>query len=255
MLTALLLGEAMRNRRSAAQEAELRAVQAERARQEMERAQQEMAQRRIAEERLQIARELHDVLAHTVALINVQAGVAAHVIDRQPDQAREALLNIKAASHATLQELRSLVGVLREGERPAPMVPAPGLGALDGLLTAVREAGLTVDLERSGLSDELPATVDLAAYRILQEALTNVIKHAQRAPVRVVVHREAGRLTLDVVNIRHNGRVQTGNEGAGHGLVGMQERTTALGGVLEAGPLPDGGFRVHAILPIAGGAI
>jgi signal transduction histidine kinase len=249
---ALMLGEALRSRHAYAVEAELRAVQAERARHEAERAQQAVAQQRVAEERLQIARELHDVLAHTVAVINIQAGVAAHVLDQQPEQAREALGHIKSASRTTLQELRALVGVLRESDGPAPRAPAPGLDALDTLVATVRDAGLSVELEVSGRNGSLPATVDVAAYRILQEALTNVIKHAGPAPVQVSIQQENGRLKLSVVN----GGDQQGNghgEGTGHGIAGMRERVAALGGSLVAGPLPEGGFRVSAALPIPGG--
>jgi signal transduction histidine kinase len=247
MLTALLLGEAMRGRRAYAQEAELRAVQAEQTR-------HEMAQRRVVEERLQIARELHDIMAHTVALINVQAGVAAHVIDKQPEQAREALNNIKEASRATLQELRALVGVLREsGDGAAPRAPTPGLDALDGLVNTVRDAGLAVDLDVSRPNGPLPATVDVAAYRILQEALTNVIKHAGSVPVHVSVRQDGSRLTLDVTNNANGATAAMRGEGSGHGIPGMRERAAALGGTLQAGPLPGGGFHVHATLPVPGG--
>lgn len=246
MLTALLLGEALRGRRAVAQEAEQRALEAE-------RAQQELAQRHVVEERLQIARELHDVLAHTVAVINVQAGVAAHVIDQQPEQAREALNHIKEASRATLQELRALVGVLRDTDGPAPRAPAAGLDALERLIASVRDAGLTVDLHTSGLDGKLPATVDTAAYRILQESLTNVIKHAGPARVRVGVQRDNGRLVLDVTNERGGHAPAVNNDGLGHGIAGMRERAVALGGSLDAGSLPDGGFRVHAVLPVPGG--
>lgn len=253
MLTALLLGEALRGRRAYAHEAELRAVQAERAQREAERAQQELAQRHVVEERLRIARELHDVLAHTVALINVQAGVAAHVIDRQPEQARAALTHIKEASRATLQELRALVGVLRDTDGPAPRAPAPGLDALDDLIRTVRDAGLAVEVEVTGRNGPLPATVEVAACRILQEALTNVIKHAGPASVRVTVHQDGSQLELDVTNSGgHAPVVRT--EGPGHGIIGMRERAAAIGGSLQAGPLPDGGFQVCAVLPIPGGA-
>ncbi|MGH2584133.1 MAG: sensor histidine kinase, partial [Dehalococcoidia bacterium] len=247
MLIALLLGEALRGRHALAREAELRAVQAE-------RAQQETAQRRVAEERLRIARELHDVLAHTVALINVQAGVAAHVLDQQPEQAREALIHIKDASRATLQELRALVGVLREGETPAPLAPTPGLDALDDLIGTVRDAGLTVEVEDTRTNGPLPATVDVAAYRILQESLTNAIKYAGTASVRVAVRQDATGLDLDVTNKSGDGAVTAAAEGSGHGIHGMRERATALGGSLEAGPMPDGGFRVHARLPVSRGS-
>jgi signal transduction histidine kinase len=244
MLIALLLGEALRSRHALAHEAELRAAQAE-------RTQQEEAQRHVVEERLRIARELHDILAHTVALINVQAGVAAHVLDQQPEQARQALVNIKEASRATLQELRTLVGVLREGDAPAPLAPAPGLDALDALVGTVRDAGIAIAVQDTRTNGTLPATVDVAAYRILQESLTNAMKHAGRVSVQVTIQRSAAGLELDVTNT--SGTATGGHGGHGHGILGMRERAAALGGSLEAGPTPDGGFRVHAQLPIPGG--
>jgi signal transduction histidine kinase len=246
MLIALLLGEAMRNRHALAHEAELRALEAERTR-------HEEAQRRVVEERLRIARELHDILAHTLALINVQAGVAAHVLDQQPEQAREALTHIKTASRATLQELRALVGVLRAGDEPAPLAPAPGLDSLDELVDAVRDAGLTVDLQVARSNGPLPATVDVTAYRILQEALTNSIKHAGRGIVHVLVRQEGPTLELDVTD-RGGVAPTVRADGSGQGIPGMRERAAALGGSLEAGPVPGGGFRVHATLPVPGGS-
>jgi signal transduction histidine kinase len=246
MIIALLLGEALRSRHALAHEAELRARQAEQTR-------QEEAQRRVAEERLRIARDLHDVLAHTVAVINVQAGVAAHVLDQQPDQARQALIHIKDASRATLHELRALVGVLREGEGPAPLTPTPGLDALTDLVGTVRDAGLVVDLDDRRTNGPLPATVDLAAYRILQESLTNAIKHGGHAPVTVSVRTDAGALEVDVTN-RSGAGPHAHAAGSGHGIQGMRERAAALGGSLDAGPTPDGGFRVHARLPIPEGS-
>jgi signal transduction histidine kinase len=248
MTIALLLGEALRSRHALAHEAELRASQAERTR-------HEEAQRRVAEERLRIARELHDVLAHTVAVINVQAGVAAHVLDQQPEQAREALNHIKTASRATLQELRALVGVLREDGARAPLAPAPGLAALDDLVATVRDAGLTVDVADTRRNGPLPATVDVAAYRILQESLTNAIKHAGGAAVRVTIAQDTAGLELEVTNNGGEGLPASIAGGLGHGVSGMRERAAALGGSLEAGPLPDGGFRVHATLPLPGGAV
>ena len=247
MLIALLLGEALRNRHSLAQAADLRALNAE-------RMQQEMAQRQVAEERLRIARDLHDILAHSVALINIQAGVAAHVLDQQPEQAREALVNIKEASRATLHELRAMVGVLRDDDSPAPLAPTPGLAALDDLLGAVREAGLTVEADVRRPPHGLPALVDAAAYRIVQEALTNVIKHAPRATVRVAIGQDADTLNLDIVNQAGQPPVAARTSGSGHGIIGMRERALALGGSLQAGPLTAGGFRVQASLPLAEGA-
>jgi signal transduction histidine kinase len=242
---AIVLGDAMRSRREAAREAHLRALQAELTREEETR-------RRVTEERLQIARELHDIVAHNLALINVQAGVAAHVMDQHPEQAREAFANIKAASHTALQELRSLVRVLRDPTSGAPaLAPTVGLDALDQLVASVRDAGIPVEIERIDRPADLPATVDLAAYRILQEALTNVVKHTDRAPVRIAIDRGDGVLTIRVLNGPSASKGSSG--GSGSGLAGMRERVAALGGSLDAGPLPNGGFRVQATLPVSAG--
>jgi signal transduction histidine kinase len=256
MAMALLFGEALHSRHAYAQEAELRAVEAVRVQQEAAQRQIVDEQRRLAEERLRIARELHDVLAHTVALINIQAGVAAHVIDQQPEQARVALTHIKEASRSTLQELRALVGVLREGDSPAPLAPSPGLGTLDDLIASVRAAGLSVDLETDARppNGHLPATVDGAAYRILQEALTNVIKHAGPTSVTVTVHECDTQLQVSVINQGRAGARPLRGEGLGQGIAGMRERAAAVGGTLEAGPLPSGGFQVRAVLPVPGGS-
>ncbi|MFN8535398.1 MAG: sensor histidine kinase [Dehalococcoidia bacterium] len=240
---AILLGEAMRSRREVAHEAQLRAIQAELTR-------EEEARRRVSEERLEIARELHDIVAHNLALINVQAGVAAHVLDNNPQQAREAFITIKNASHTTLQELRSMVRVLRDPTSGAPaLTPTVGLDALDQLIASIREAGIQVEVEKVDLGGNLTATVDLAAYRILQEALTNVVKHAANAPVRIQIEQQDGQLTVRVLN----GPSQTARPAGepGSGLAGMRERVAALGGSIEAGPLPDGGFQVRATLPVS----
>ncbi|WP_373412970.1 sensor histidine kinase, partial [Streptomyces sp. NRRL B-24572] len=165
-------GDAVRSRRAFVDAIRERAERAERTR-------EEEAGRRVAEERLRIARDLHDVVAHHIALVNVQAGVAAHVMDKRPDQAKEALAHVREASRSALDELRATVGLLRQsGDPEAPTEPAPGLAVLDGLLDSFRKAGLPVALARADEGLTLPATVDLAAYRIVQEALTNVRKHA-----------------------------------------------------------------------------
>ncbi|WP_410562619.1 sensor histidine kinase [Amycolatopsis sp. cmx-4-61] len=201
---------------------------------------------RLAEqERLRIAREVHDVVAHSLAMINVQAGVAAHVADRRPEQAKEALLNIKAASASALNDLRATLAVLRSGQDKAP---APSLAQARELLDHARDAGLTVEVH--GEPGVLPAPVDAAAYRILQESLTNVVRHADR-PDRVDVRwdRRPGTFTMTV---RDDGR-GTARPAPGHGLRGMAERATALGGRCTAGPV-DGGFEVSVELPIEGEA-
>ncbi|MEU2245790.1 sensor histidine kinase [Streptomyces sp. NPDC019224] len=241
-------GDAVRSRRAFVDAIRERAERAERTR-------EEEARRRVAEERLRIARDLHDVVAHHIALVNVQAGVAAHVMDKRPDQAKQALAHVREASRSALDELRATVGLLRQsGDPKAPTEPAPGLAVLGELVESVRQAGLSVEVAcAAGDGPPLPSAVDLAAYRVIQEALTNVRKHAgpgARAEVSVVrVGATAEVMVLD--NGRGNaGGTEAAAPGGGHGLLGMRERVTALGGTLTAGPRYGGGFRVHAILPL-----
>ena len=212
----------------------------------------EEARRRASEERVRIARELHDVLAHNISLINVQAGVALHLIDEQPEQARTALAAIKQASKEALGELRSVLSVLRQNdEAPPPRAPAPSVARLEGLVSRASAAGLTVRTEVSGTPRTLPAGVDLAAFRIVQEALTNVARHAGRATATIRVSYGEDDLTVQVDD-NGNGAGQPSTSGGGNGIPGMRERASALGGELEAGPRPDGGFRVLARLPLNG---
>jgi signal transduction histidine kinase len=206
---------------------------------------EELARRAVDAERLRIARELHDVVAHTMATINVQAGVAAHVADRRPEQAKEALLNIKAASASALKDLRATLAVLRSGEDKAP---ALSLAQAAELLDHARDAGLAVDVH--GEPGDLPAPVDAAAYRILQESLTNVVRHADQ-PNHVDVRFERRNGTFSI-RVRDDGR-GTAQPTPGHGLRGMGERAAALGGRCTAGPV-DGGFEVRVELPIEGEA-
>jgi signal transduction histidine kinase len=210
----------------------------------------EESRRRASEERLRIARELHDVLAHNISLINVQAGVALHLIDEQPEQARTALAAIKQASKETLGELRSVLSILRQADdAAAPRAPAPSVARLDGLVSSASAAGLKVRTEVSGTPRMLPAGVDLAAFRIVQEALTNVARHAGAATATVRVGYGEQDLTVQVED-NGNGTGQPSTMGGGNGIPGMRERASALGGELEAGPLPGGGFRVLARLPL-----
>jgi signal transduction histidine kinase len=202
---------------------------------------------RAEEQRLRIAREVHDVVAHSLAMINVQAGVAAHVADRRPAEAKAALLAIKEASRSALTDLRATLGVLRSGDERAP---TPGLGRLPDLVTAAAAAGIAVVTE--GQAGTLPAPVDVAAYRILQECLTNVVRHATAADtVTVRLCRTEDDLEITV---RDNGRVAKPYRQGGNGLRGMAERAQALGGQVEAGPPAAGGFQVRARLPLTGGA-
>jgi signal transduction histidine kinase len=221
---------------------------------ELERAREELARRAVTEERLRLARELHDVVAHAMSVIAVQSGVGAHIADTQPKEAAKALVAIEATSRAALEELRRLLGVLRQADEPqGELAPVPGLGDLDGLLAEVAKAGLAVRLRVEGRPAPLPAGVDLSAYRIVQEALTNVVKHAGPATAQVVVGYRDQEIRVEVTD---DGRgavtsVGDGRVGSGHGLIGMRERVAAFGGDLEVGPRPGGGFRVAARLPFA----
>jgi signal transduction histidine kinase len=219
---------------------------------ELERAREELARRAVVEERLRLARELHDVVAHAMSVIAVQSGVGAHVATTQPKEAAKALAAIEATSRAALEELRRLLGVLRQEDEPqGDLAPVPGLADLEGLLAEVAKAGLAVKLQVNG-TRPLPAGVDLSAYRIVQEALTNVVKHAGPARAQVTIRYRDHEVTVEVID---DGRgavtsASDGRVGTGHGLIGMRERVQAFGGDLEVGPRPGGGFRVAARLPV-----
>jgi signal transduction histidine kinase len=222
---------------------------------ELERARAEAARRAVAEERLRLARELHDVVAHSISVIAVQSGVGAHVAASQPEEAAKALAAIEATSRAALIELRRLLGVLRqEGEPQGSLAPVPGLADLDALLTEVAKAGLAVRLRVEGTPWQLPAGVDLSAYRIVQEALTNVVKHAGEARAQVTIGYGDQDVTVEVTDdgLGVTAPAGDGRVRVGHGLIGMRERVQVFGGELEAGPRPGGGFRVAARLPLAG---
>jgi signal transduction histidine kinase len=217
-------------------------------------AEEEAARRRGSEERLRIARDLHDSLGHHVSLINVQAGVALHLMDDDPEQARSALAAIKQSSGQLLREMRATLGVLRGVDEAPPRGPVSGLARLDDLLDENRSAGLPVDLQVVGVPRELPPSVDHAAYRIVQEALTNTRRHAGSAQASVRVHYDDGGVTVQVED--DGSGPSTGNgaadvPGGGNGLPGMRERALALGGSLSAGPRAGSGFHVHARLPAA----
>jgi signal transduction histidine kinase len=202
------------------------------------------AKRRADEERLRIARELHDVLAHSISVINVQAGVGLALLDSDPEQARTALTTIKAASKEALGEVRQVLDTLRApGE--APRAPAPGLDRLPELVEQAASAGLTVEIEGE-VPTPAPGT-DLAAFRIIQEALTNVVRHSGSRRARVRLDHTAGALRLRIDDDGPATGADAG--GSGNGLAGMRERAAALGGTIEAGPRDDGGFRVLAVLP------
>ena len=220
------------------------------------RGREEELRRRAGEERLRMARDLHDVVAHNISVINVQANTALHLMDRQPERARSALVTINEVSKQALVELRSILGVLRDvdtgGADHAPRAPAPGLARLGDLVDSAAAAGLAVCVEEDGPRDALPADVDLTAYRIIQEALTNSARHSggTRATVRLGYDAQALRIEVDDDGRAAPSAIQA--NGSGHGITGMTERAAALGGTFEAGPRPGGGFGVRAWLPLRG---
>jgi signal transduction histidine kinase len=220
------------------------------------------ARRAGAEERLQIARELHDVVAHTMSLIAVQAGVANYVISARPQEAARALASIEQISRGALREMRGLLTVLRaEGNDAGPrrqdgaLVPARGLTDLGGLVERAAEAGVRVDLDIRGERPDLSAGLDLAAYRVIQEAITNVIKHAATDSCQLSVAYQDDALTLEITDSGSAGRGGSGGNGspsAGHGITGMRERVGMYGGQFRAAPVAGRGFRVIAVFPLAG---
>ena len=213
------------------------------------RAQTELAARSAAEERLRIARELHDVVAHAMSVITVQAGVARYIDTGMPERASAALETIESTGRQALRDMRQLLGVLRaDGERAASS-PAPALSDLDELVEGMRAAGTRVDLRVGGDVRVLPEGLELSAYRIVQEALTNVVKHAATDHARVLLRYQPEELAIEIVDDGAGARAEA--SGRGHGLVGMRERAALHGGSLEAGPLPVRGYRVAARLPIA----
>lgn len=216
------------------------------------RAERAAAERRRAdEERLRIARELHDVLAHSISVINVQAGVGLALLDSDPEQARSALTTIKGASKEALGEVRQVLDTLRT-PGDAPRSPAPGLDRLPELTEQAASAGLAVDVSTEGAPAALAPGTDLAAFRIVQEALTNIVRHSGSRTARVLLVHTPGALEIRVDDDGPATATADGPAGGGNGLVGMRERAAALGGSVEAGPRPDGGFRVRARIPLPG---
>jgi signal transduction histidine kinase len=222
------------------------------------RSSQEQLLRQASEERMRMARDIHDVLAHNISVINVQANTALHLMDRQPELAREALTSIHEVSRQALAELRSVLGMLRSPDDGAPTAPSPGLSQLPDLVAAVQRAGLDVRLSVEGDVWPLPADADVAAYRIVQEALTNTSRHSENRTARVLIGFEAApgglRIQVDDDGPGRRDRDQLpglGRPPGGNGITGMTERAQALGGTLSAARRPDGGFRVTAWLPAA----
>lgn len=248
LAVAAALGDATRNRRAYVAEVEQRAAEAERTR-------DEEASRRVDEERLRIARELHDVTAHSLSIIAVQSGAATHVLDTDPAEARRALEAIRRTSRDALDELRAMLGVLRSADEDGvPLAPSPGLARLSELLAPLAETGVTATLEVNGDISDIPAVVDSSAYRIVQEAITNVVRHAGPCTVSVTITRETDDVVVTVADTGCSVQQLDPTDGdirPGHGLAGMRERAAALGGTFEAGPRPGGGFLVSAHLPVS----
>jgi len=236
---AWLVGRDLRRRRQRVAELEDRAAA-------LEREREEEARSAVAEERGRIARELHDVIAHNVSVIVVQAQAGPHLLD-DSDRVRNVFRAIEASGRDALAELRRLLGILRSEDEQLAIGPQPGLDSLKSLLEHVRASGLPVELRIEGEPMHLPAGIDLSSYRIVQEALTNVVRHAEDATAEVVIRYREHALELHVVD---DGRGKATNiNGSGHGLIGMRERVALFGGTLETGPRDGGGYAVHALLP------
>jgi signal transduction histidine kinase len=206
-------------------------------------------------ERLRIARELHDIVAHSIGVIAIQAGSGRSVFDARPDEARDALAAIEAASRETLSGLRRMVTGLRRAERgpeseqeqeKESLGPAPGLADVERLAATTLDAGVRVEVDWRGSREPLPADIDLSAFRIIQEAVTNVVRHSGTDRCQVCIDQQDGQLSIEVTDNGHGG----GPAGTGYGIIGMRERAALLGGDFSAGPRPDGGFRVAARLPV-----
>ena len=235
-------GRALRHRTRLAAELHEAAVRAEEER-------EAQAARAVADERRRIAREMHDVVAHSVSVMVVQAGGARRILDRDPERSAEAARLIETTGRSALLEMRRLLGVLGSGDEPAAMAPQPKLDEIDALVERARGAGLPVTLEVEGSRRPLPAGAEAAIYRVVQEALTNALKHAGAAPTGVVLRWEPDALEVVVTD---SGRGGAGADlpGGGHGIVGMRERVRVYGGELTAQPRPDGGFVVRARIPL-----
>jgi signal transduction histidine kinase len=220
--------------------------------QQLEQTREENARAAVASERARIARELHDVVAHSVSVMVVQAGAAEEVLGADPDRAREPLRAVQDTGRQALVELRRLLGVLRTDDSEGTLAPQPGLDQLGALAAQVREAGLEVDLHVDGDRDGVPPGVDLAAYRIVQEALTNVLKHANASHVVIQVGYRRDIIELEILDDGHEvlGTGRNSSHGTGHGLIGMRERASLYSGAVEARPRPEGGFAVRARLPV-----
>ena len=250
-VAAWFVGDSVRSRRAYVAGLSLQA-------EERQRRQLELTQSLVAEERLQIARELHDIVAHSLSVIAIQSGVGGHVLDMQPEEARKALAAVESTSRSALEELRRVLEVLRRDDATEPsLLPSPGLADMDRLLAQCRTAGLEVTYRLCGHLVAVSPSLDLSMYRIAQEALTNVTKHAgtPQATVEITFDEEVVIVRVtDRGALHRNGHVLTPDQGDGvtahHGIIGMRERAAMFGGTLTAGPLPQGGFEVLARLPL-----
>ena len=252
IVSAWLLGNYVGSRRNYTAELEAKNLQ-------LEQARVELADRAVTDERLRIARELHDVVAHTMSVVAVQAGTGRMVAEDDPAAARQALATIETTTRSALVEMRRMLGILRGSDRSerGTLMPAPGLGDLDSLVADVVKSGVTVEVRVEGHRTDVPAGVDLAAYRIVQEALTNVIKHAGRVRATVVVRYTDHAVTVEVddegaaapVSRARPDSLARPTAAPGHGLLGMRERVAMYHGDLDVGPRPAGGFHVAARLP------
>jgi signal transduction histidine kinase len=238
--TAAAIGAVVRSQRAIIAAAEERAERAERTR-------EEEAQRRVADERLRIARELHDVVAHHISVINVQAGVVRHLMDTDPEQARAAIVLVRESSRAVLSELSAILGLLRTNEDLNPTQPAPSLGQAEELVASMRHAGMEAVWRLTGQPTPLPPLIDLIAYRIIQESLTNAAKHGN-GDAEVSIEYEPRVVRIVVSNSTKP--VGTARPGRGHGVIGMRERVGSVGGRIELGPTRDGRFVLTAELPL-----
>jgi signal transduction histidine kinase len=238
---AWILGDRIGARRAYLRELEERAVRHERER-------EEHARRAAGEEQARIARELHDIIAHNVSVMTVQAAAAGDAFESQPGKVREALASIESTGREALTELRRLLGSVRPGDSPGTFAPQPGLALLDDLIEQMRATGIAVELTVEGSPRELSPGVDLSAYRIVQEALTNTLKHAEASHAKVLVRYGDGTLDVEVVD---DGRGATWDGATrGHGIIGMRERVALVGGKLEVGRAANGGFSIHARIPL-----
>jgi signal transduction histidine kinase len=237
-----LAGYALRERAVQTEAAEERAARAERDR-------ETAARIAVAEERGRIARELHDVVAHAVSVMVLQVGAVRHRMSVEDAEDRDALQNVEQAGRTALAEMRRLLGAMRHGDEEAELTPRPGLGDLERLVGDVEAAGLDVQVRIGGEPVALPPGLDLSAYRIVQEALTNTLKHAHAQRAEVAIHYSSSALAIDV---RDDGRGPTNGNAPGHGLVGIAERVKLYGGELSTGRSADGGFVLTARLPVDG---